>query len=64
MKPLSTRLPSNQWAIARRPDDWMLHYNYGFYLFNYSRAAAAEQFRIGRPWDNAPVFTPFGQQIN
>ncbi|MFZ3211160.1 MAG: hypothetical protein WA188_06555 [Terriglobales bacterium] len=53
-----------QWAIARRPNDWMLHYNYGFFLFDYNRAAAAEQFRLAQPWDGAPLFTPFNPTID
>jgi tetratricopeptide (TPR) repeat protein len=51
-----------QWAIARRPDDWVLHYKFGFFLFDYNRAAAVQQFQIGRPWDGAPVFTPFDEK--
>jgi tetratricopeptide (TPR) repeat protein len=48
-----------QWAIARRPDDWILHYSFGFYLFEFNRAAAAEEFRVSQPWDGARVYTPF-----
>jgi tetratricopeptide (TPR) repeat protein len=56
--------PQYQWAIARWPDDWMLHYNYGHFLFDIDHAAAIEQFRIARPWDGAPISTPDGKQID
>ncbi|MGA2962363.1 MAG: tetratricopeptide repeat protein [Candidatus Korobacteraceae bacterium] len=52
-----------QWAIARKPDDRILHYNYGLFLFEYNRAAAAEQLRMSRPWDGFPVFAPDGTPI-
>jgi tetratricopeptide (TPR) repeat protein len=52
-----------QWAIARKPDDRILHYNYGLFLFDYNRAAAAEQLRMSRPWDGFPVFAPDGTPI-
>jgi Tfp pilus assembly protein PilF len=52
-----------QWAIARKPDDLILHYNYGLFLFDYNRAAAAEQLRMSRPWDGFPVFAPDGTPI-
>jgi tetratricopeptide (TPR) repeat protein len=54
-----------QWAIAQRPDDWMLHYNYGRFFLSFDRAAAIEQFRIARPWDGAPMVTPDdGKPVN
>jgi tetratricopeptide (TPR) repeat protein len=56
--------PQYQWAIAKWPDDWMLHYNYGLFLFDIDRAAAIEQFRIARPWDGAPISTPDGKPID
>jgi tetratricopeptide (TPR) repeat protein len=52
-----------QWAIRRKPDDRILHYNYGLFLFDYDRAAAAEQLRMARPWDGFPVFAPDGTPI-
>jgi tetratricopeptide (TPR) repeat protein len=52
-----------QWAISRKPDDRVLHYNYGLFLFDYDRAAAAEQLRLARPWDGFPVFAPDGTPI-
>src|SRR5208337_1490649 len=45
-----------QWAIRKKPDDRILHYNFGLFLFDYDRAAGAEQLRMARPWDGFPVF--------
>jgi tetratricopeptide (TPR) repeat protein len=60
--------PSNtaaqyQWAIEQKPDDRILHYNYGLFLFEHNREAAAEQLRLARPWDGFPVFMPDGTPI-
>lgn len=52
-----------QWAIARAPEDAMLRYRFGIFLFAYSRAAAAEQLAMAQPWDGFPVFLPDGTQI-
>ena len=52
-----------QWAIRQKPDDRILHYNFGLFLFDYNRAAAAEQLRMARPWDGFPVFAPDGTPI-
>lgn len=52
-----------QWAIARWPNDPMLHYRYGMFLYAYNRAAAAEQLALAQPWDGFPVFLPDGTQI-
>jgi len=52
-----------QWAIQRKPDDRILHYNFGRFLFNYDRAAAADQLRMSRPWDGFPVFAPDGTPL-
>lgn len=52
-----------QWAIARAPQDAMLRYNFGTFLFAYNRAAAAEQLAMAQPWDGFPVFLPDGTQI-
>jgi tetratricopeptide (TPR) repeat protein len=52
-----------QWAIRRKPDDRILHYNFGLFLFDYDRSAAAEQLRMARPWDGFPVFAPDGTPI-
>jgi tetratricopeptide (TPR) repeat protein len=49
-----------QWAIRKDPDDRILHYNFGLFLFDYDRGAAAEQLRMSRPWDDFPVFAPDG----
>jgi tetratricopeptide (TPR) repeat protein len=52
-----------QWAIRKNPDDRILHYNFGLFLFDYNRPAAAEQLRTARPWDGFPVFAPDGTPI-
>ncbi len=52
-----------QWAIRKKPDDRILHYNFGLFLFDYDRNAAAEQLRMSRPWDGFPVFAPDGTPI-
>ncbi len=52
-----------QWAIARAPQDAMLRYNFGMFLYAYNRAAAAEQLAMAQPWDGFPVFLPDGTQI-
>ena len=52
-----------QWAIRKKPDDRVLHYNFGLFLFDYNRAAAAEQLRMARPWDGFPVYAPDGTPI-
>src|ERR1700685_954383 len=49
-----------QWALARRPDDRILHFNYGFFLNPYNPAAAAAQFDVARPCDGFPLITPDG----
>ncbi|MGB8013067.1 MAG: tetratricopeptide repeat protein [Terriglobales bacterium] len=53
-----------QWAIRHKPDDRILHYNFGLFLFDYNRAAAAEQLRMARPWDGFPVFAPDGTPLD
>jgi tetratricopeptide (TPR) repeat protein len=50
-----------QWAIARDPDDRILHFNYGAFLYRYNPAAAEEQFRVARPFDGFPLVTPDGR---
>lgn len=52
-----------QWAITRAPQDAMLRYNFGMFLFGYNRSAAAEQLAMAQPWDGFPVFLPDGTQI-
>jgi tetratricopeptide (TPR) repeat protein len=49
-----------QWAISQHPEDRVLRYNYGLFLFQYDRNAAVEQLRLSRPWDGFPVFAPDG----
>jgi len=50
-------------AISARPDDRILHYNFGLFLFDYNREAAAEQLKMAQPWDGFPVFLPDGTFI-
>ena len=52
-----------QWALLRAPDDHMLHYRYGLFLFQYNRAAAAQQLALAQPWDGFPVFMPDGIRV-
>jgi tetratricopeptide (TPR) repeat protein len=49
-----------QWALARRPDDRILHFNYGVFLNQYDPGAAAAQFGVARPCDGFPLVTPDG----
>jgi hypothetical protein len=49
-----------EWAISKRPNDRLLHYNYGVFLLNMDRNAAIQQLRMSRPWDGFPVFSPDG----
>ena len=52
-----------QWAISQKPDDRLLRYNYGLFLFGYDRNAAVAQLRLSRPWDGFPVFAPDGMLV-
>ena len=52
-----------QWAISQKPDDRVLRYNYGLFLFGYDRNAAIAQLRLSRPWDGFPVFAPDGMLV-
>src|SRR5271165_7009590 len=52
-----------QWAISQKPDDRILHYNFGLFLFNFDREAGAEQLKLSQPWDGFPIFAPDGTQI-
>lgn len=52
-----------QWAISQKPNDRILHYNFGLFLYHYDREAGAEQLKMSQPWDGFPVFTPDGMQI-
>jgi hypothetical protein len=51
------------WAIRQRPDDRMLRFSFGRFLFGYNRQAAADQLRMSRPWDDFPVFAPDGSLL-
>lgn len=50
-----------QWAIARSPDDRILHFNFGVFLEPYNPAAAEQQFAAARPFDGFPLVTPDGR---
>jgi len=52
-----------EFAIRKKPDDRVLHYNYGLFLFDYNRTAAVDQLRMSRPWDDFPVFAPDGTLV-
>ena len=52
-----------EWAIRKNPNDRVLHYNYGLFLFEHNRAAAILQLSLSRPWDGFPVFTPDGMPV-
>jgi tetratricopeptide (TPR) repeat protein len=52
-----------QWAIAQRPDDRVLHYNYGLFLFGYDRNASFAELKLAQPWDGFPVFAPDGTAV-
>jgi tetratricopeptide (TPR) repeat protein len=50
-----------QWAIGQNPDDHILHFNFGVFLYPYNPEAAEQQFRLARPFDGFPVVTPDGR---
>ena len=50
-----------QWAIARRAEDRIIHFNYGVFLYPYNPAAAEQQFAAARPFDGFPLVTPDGK---
>jgi len=52
-----------EWAIRQNPGDRVLHYNFGLFLFERDRAAAARQLSLSRPWDGFPVFMPDGMPL-
>lgn len=49
-----------QWAIAQRPADRLLHFNFGVFLLNFDQQAAYDQMRRSRPFDGFPVTSPDG----
>ena len=53
-----------QWAIAQRPEDRVLRYNYGLFLFAYDRNSAVAQLKMSQPWDGFPVFAPDGSPVD
>ena len=52
-----------QWAITKRPDDRVLHYKFGLFLFPYATDAAVQQLELSQPFDGFPVLTPDGRPI-
>ena len=56
-------LAQYQWAIAQHPSDLALHYKFGFFLFDYNREAAAQEFIRAQPCDGFPVFLPDGTRV-
>jgi tetratricopeptide (TPR) repeat protein len=52
-----------QWALAKKPDDRVLHYNYGLFLYDFDPAAGAEELKMSQPWDGFPVFAPDGVRL-
>ncbi len=50
-------------AIAQRPDDRVLRYNFGLFLYNFDREAGAAQLKLSQPWDGFPVFGPDGTRL-
>ena len=56
-------LAQYQWAIARHPDDLVLHYKFGFFLFDFNPQAAAQAFIRAQPCDGFPVFLPDGTRV-
>ena len=49
-----------QWALARRPGDRILRFDFGVFLNQFDPAAAADQFNLARPCDGFPLVTPDG----
>ena len=52
-----------QWAIRQKPDDRILHYNYGLFLYERNREAGLAELRLSQPWDGFPVFAPDGAVV-
>ncbi|ABF39741.1 Tetratricopeptide repeat protein [Candidatus Koribacter versatilis Ellin345] len=50
-----------QRALQQAPNDHLLHYGFGRFLFRYNPDAGANELRQSRPWDGFPVFAPNGQ---
>jgi len=49
-----------QWAIAQRPKDRPLHFNFGAFLLDINQQAAYQEMRLSRPFDGFPVTSPDG----
>jgi len=56
-------LAQYQWALTQHPDDLALHYKFGFFLFDYNREAAAQEFIRAQSCDGFPVFLPDGTRV-
>ncbi len=52
-----------QAALAKSPDDRLLHLTYGLFLNRHDRVAALEQFRESRAYDDVPFVTPDGTLV-
>ena len=63
METFPDTLKEYQWAIAQAPNDRILHYKFGFVLYDFDRNASAEQFILARPSDDFPVFLPDGTRV-
>lgn len=50
-----------EWALAKSPEDRILRFNYGVFLWAYNPAAAEQQFALARPFDGFPLVTPDGR---
>jgi tetratricopeptide (TPR) repeat protein len=49
-----------QGAIAQRPKDRPLHFNFGAFLLDINQQAAYQEMRLSRPFDGFPVTSPDG----
>lgn len=50
-------------ALAKNPDDRLLHLTYGLFLNGRDRTAALEHFRRSRAYDDVPFVTPDGTLV-
>lgn len=52
-----------RWALTQAPYDQTLHSKFGYFLFNFNKQAAAQEFMLARPNDDFPVYLPDGSRI-
>jgi tetratricopeptide (TPR) repeat protein len=52
-----------QWALQQHPEDGLLHLNFGMFLGHINRAAALEELRRSRPYQDTPFVAPDGTII-